>query len=513
MRLYDCAPEEAEVYQNPILAMDLSDPDAIRVGEDYYLVASSFTYLPGVPVLHSKDLVHWRQIAWCVERLPFDRYDQPCHGAGTWAPAIRYHDGLFYVYIPLPDEGIFVTTAQDPAGPWSELHCVWAGKGWIDPCPFWDDDGRAYLAHAFARSRCGIKHRIDVCNLAPDGMRVLDEGTQVFNDPVRHPTMEGPKFYKRDGWYYIFVPAGGVGTGWQTVLRSRSPLGPYEDKIVLHQGDTPVNGPHQGAWVDTPAGADWFLHFQEKGVYGRVLHLQPMTWQDGWPVMGERPNSQGVGQPVLSHALPLPDKANDFTMAADDDFSGPALGIQWQWQANPRPEWYVLDGGLRLRVVPCVRGESLLWYMPNVLTQMPQAWTYTMEASLTLDPEAEGDEAGIAVMGHSYSALALQKTAQGNRLVLYRGAVTEQTAQGAAQEETALSLAWDGDSAILRLHFFEGGSVTYGYLRPDGGEEPLTGSFYAGPSSWSGAKPALFARNVRNAAGGSGLFHHVTFTN
>ncbi len=512
MGLYNSAPEGAEVYRNPILAMDLSDPDAIRVGEDYYLVASSFTYLPGVPVLHSKDLVHWRQISWCVSALPFARYAQPCHGAGAWAPAIRWHDGLFYVYIPLPDEGIFVTTAADPAGPWSPLHCVWQGKGWIDPCPFWDDDGAAYLVHAFARSRCGIKHRIDVCAMSPDGMRLLDQGTEVFNDPVRHPTMEGPKMYRRDGWYYIFAPAGGVGTGWQTVLRARSPLGPYEDKIVLHQGATPVNGPHQGAWVDTPDGADWFLHFQERGVYGRVLHLQPMTWADGWPAMGEKPNSQGVGQPVLSHPLPLPDKGSDFSMACDDDFSGPDLALQWQWQANPQRRWYDLDGGLRLHILPCVRDRSLLWYLPNVLSQTPQAWAFTMEASLTLEDREEGDEAGIAVLGHSYSALALQRDASGRRLVLYRGAVTQPTAQGEAEEETVRAVPYPGDRVTLRLHFFQGGSVTYGYLRPDGTEEVLTGSFYAGPSSWSGARPALFARNVRNVPGGDGRFHRVRFT-
>ncbi len=513
MALYDCAPAGAAEYQNPILRMDLSDPDVIRVEEDYYLVASSFTYLPGVPLLHSRDMLHWRQLAWCVESLPFERYAQPCHGAGTWAPAIRCHEGRFYVYIPLPDEGIFVTTATDPAGPWSPLRCVWAGKGWIDPCPFWDEDGRAYLAHAFANSRCGIKHRIDVCRMAPDGMSLLDEGTMVYCDPAKHPTMEGPKMDKRDGWYYIFVPAGGVSTGWQTVLRSRSPLGPYEDKIVLAQGDTPVNGPHQGAWVTTPDGRDWFYHFQDRGVYGRVLHLQPMTWKDGWPVMGERPNADGVGQSVLTHPLPLPGKVNDFTLAADDDFSGPRLGLPWQWQANPDPAWYEVGQGLRLAIHPCVRGESLLWYMPNVLTQMPQDWAFTMEAEVSLEAKESGDEAGIAVMGHSYSALALQKGEAGYELALYRGAVTAQTAEGEAEEEQVARRPWPSASATLRLHFHEGGTVSYGCLLPDGREHVFPGSFHADKSTWSGAKSALFARNVANRPGGSGLFRRVSFSN
>ena len=512
MKLFDCAPAGMEYYVNPILRMDLSDPDVIRVGEDYYLVASSFTYLPGVPLYHSKDMVHWHQLAWCVESIPFGRYSLPAHGAGTWAPAIRYHNGVFYVFVPLPDEGIFVTTATDPAGPWSPLHCLWAGKGWIDPCPFWDDDGNAYMAHAFARSRCGIKHRIDVCRMSPDARELLDEGTMVYNDPVKHPTMEGPKFYKRDGWYYIFVPAGGVGTGWQTILRAKSPLGPYEDKIVLHQGHSDVNGPHQGAWVDTPDGSDWFYHFQDRGVYGRVLHLQPMTWRDGWPVMGEKPNLEGIGQPVKSYTLPLPAVTSDFTPANDDDFQGPELGVQWQFQANPRSEWYKVCKGFCLAILPCERGESLLWYMPNVLSQMAQDWAYTMEAQVTLEPSGEGDETGIAVLGHHYSALALHRGESGNELRLYRGTVTQQTARGVAEEELVHTLPWPQDTATLRLHFLEGGTVTYSYITPDGAEVALPGSFPAAQSSWSGARPGLFARNVYNRAGGTGLIHRVTFT-
>lgn len=511
MALYDCAPTGAAEYENPILRMDLSDPDVIRVGEDYYLVASSFTYLPGVPLLHSRDLLHWRQLAWCVERLPFERYDLPCHGCGTWAPAIRYHEGRFYVYIPLPDEGIFVTTATDPAGPWSPLHCVWAGKGWIDPCPFWDEDGKAYLVHAYANSRCGIKHRLDVCAMDPDGISLLDEGTMVYFDPDRHPTLEGPKLYKRDGWYYIFAPAGGVETGWQTVLRARSPLGPYEDRIVLHQGTTAVNGPHQGAWVDTPDGKDWFFHFQDRGVYGRVLHLQPMTWKDGWPVMGQNQDETGVGQPVERWPLPLPSAVNDLSLTADDDFQGPRLGLQWQWQANPQESWYRVDQGLRLAILPCGRGESPLWYLPNVLTQLAQDWSYVMEVEVELEALGRWDEAGITLLGHRYSALALHRGKWGNELRLYKGLVTERTAQGVARETLVHILPWKGDRAKLRLRVAQGGVARYSVLMPGGTEEDLPGTFPAEKTTWSGARPGLFARNILNQAGGSGLFQRVRF--
>lgn len=510
-QLYNCVLPGGS-YQNPVLVMDYSDPDVIRVGEDYYMVASSFTYLPGVPVLHSRDLLHWRQIAWCVQRLPFARYARPAHGCGTWAPAIRWHDGLFYVFIPLPDEGIFVTTAADPAGPWSELHCLYEGAGWIDPCPFWDDDGQAYMAHAYANSRCGIKHRIDVCRMAPDASRLLDEGTLIYQNELLHTTMEGPKFYKRNGWYYIFAPAGGVGTGWQVAMRSRSPLGPYEPRIVLHQGGTNVNGPHQGAWVDTPAGQDWFFHFQDAGVYGRILHLQPMCWVDDWPFIGQEQNGDNIGEPVARWRLPLPEQAEDFALQVDDDFCGGALGIQWQWQANPDPAWYRLDGGLRLNICPPGEREPLLWYMPNVLTQLPQDWAFTMEVPLTLEAGAARDEAGIAVMGHRYSALALHKTeAGGYELRLYKGEVTQRTAEGVAQEAVCAAVPWPGASAELKLRFGRGGQVTYA-CRAGADWRWLEGSFPADKSTWSGAKPALFARNTGGAvSGGAGVFRAVRF--
>ena len=282
-------------YQNPILPMDFSDPDAVRVGEDYYLISSSFTYLPGVPVLHSKDLVHWERIGNCVERLPFDRYAQPAHGCGTWAPALRYHAGRFYAFIPLPDEGIFYTEATDPAGPWSALHCVKSASGWIDPCPLWDDDGSVYMAHAFAKSRCGIKHKIQLSRLDPETLEVVEDGPIVFDGTLSQPTAEGPKMYKRNGWYYIFIPAGGVEYGWQTVLRARNVYGPYEEKIVMHQGASSINGPHQGAWVTAPDGSDWFLHFQDRFELGRVVHLQPMCWHSDWPFIGLEQNGDGIG--------------------------------------------------------------------------------------------------------------------------------------------------------------------------------------------------------------------------
>ena len=250
-------------YTNPILYTDYSDPDAIRVGEDYFMIASSFCNTPAVPLLHSKDLVNWKVINYIIDKLPFDYYDKPVHGCGTWAPAIRYHEGTYYVFIPMPDEGIMMCKTTDPFGKWSEPAYVRKVVGWIDPCPFWDEDGKAYMVTAFARSRIGFKSMLYMSPIEPDCSGVLDDGQFIYDGHATQPTIEGPKLYKRNGYYYIFAPAGGVKPGWQTVLRSKNIYGPWEEKIVLHQGNSPVNGPHQGAWVDTPDGQDWFLHFQQ----------------------------------------------------------------------------------------------------------------------------------------------------------------------------------------------------------------------------------------------------------
>ncbi|HLP76575.1 MAG TPA: family 43 glycosylhydrolase, partial [Candidatus Paceibacterota bacterium] len=324
-------------YRNPVLYADYSDPDAVRVGDDFYLTASSLNCTPGLPILHSRDLVNWTIVGHALKNVPGARYEQVQAGCGVWAPSIRHRGGKFWIFFATPDEGIYVVTAAHPTGPWTEPHLIQAGRGLIDPCPLWDDDGQAYLVHAYAGSRAGIKHRLRICPMHSDGSKLLGEGKIVFHEPEKHPTLEGPKFHKRDGWYYISAPAGGVETGWQVVMRSRDVFGPYEDRIVLGQGDTDINGPHQGALVDTADDGWWFLHFQDTGVYGRVLHLQPVRWEDGWPVVGNE------GQPVLRHAKPRIIPAQPPCVPeTSDEFDRRQLGLQWQWNANHREGWYSL---------------------------------------------------------------------------------------------------------------------------------------------------------------------------
>ncbi|HEY6900234.1 MAG TPA: glycoside hydrolase 43 family protein, partial [Puia sp.] len=232
-------------YINPVLYADYSDPDVIRVDNKYYMVCSEFHYM-GMPILESDDMVNWTIAGRIYSRIDLPGYsDFHRFAGGSWAPAIRYHDHKFYVYFCTPDEGLFMSSAEKPEGPWSPLVTVRQIPGWEDPCPFWDEDGKAYLGHSRKGAGPIIIHK-----MSPDGTTLLDEGVTVYTGP----TAEGTKLFKLNGYYYISIPEGGVGTGWQTVLRSKNIYGPYEKKVVLEKGSTPINGPHQGALVATPAG-------------------------------------------------------------------------------------------------------------------------------------------------------------------------------------------------------------------------------------------------------------------
>ncbi|MBQ7680135.1 MAG: family 43 glycosylhydrolase [Butyrivibrio sp.] len=451
-------------YRNPILFADYSDPDVIRVGDTYYLTASSFNYTPGLPILTSDDLVHWSLVNYALPVIPEGRFAIPRHSEGVWAPSIRYHDGYFYSYYGMPDEGIYVVRTQDPLGAWEPPVCVMPGKGLIDPCPLWDEDGRVYIIHAYAKSRIGFKSILGMFELSPDGRTAISEDQFIYdgNQPVTlsgpatpeeavQPalTIEGPKVYRRNGYYYIWAPAGGVKPGWQLVLRSRTLTGEWETRIVLHQGSSCINGPHQGGWVETPSGAGFFLHFQDRGLYGRICHLQPVVWgEDDWPRVGTAVLDQApCGEPVVEWSgedlfpvkegkgVPGGEPGQPETgLRASDDFIGGRIGLQWQWMGNRQADFCDrIPGrdGLRLYAVnPSGDVHPTLWRSANVLTQKLICPEFTADLTMDLAGLQTGDRAGVIMTGAQYTALCVERRAEGDVLLL-----VESTGEDRSKEE------------------------------------------------------------------------------
>ncbi len=482
-------------YKNPVLNADYSDPDAIRVGDDYYLVSSSFADIPGLPILHSKDLVNWTIIGHALQRQPpFEHFATVQHGNGVWAPALRYHNGEFYLYYPDPDFGIYLTKTKDPAGNWTDPVLVEAGKGLIDPCPFWDEKGEAYLVHGWAGSRAGIKSILTIQRMDPSGSKTTDEGSIVYDGHETDPTIEGPKLYKRKNYYYLFAPAGGVSTGWQLVLRSKNIYGPYERKVVMDQGGTTVNGPHQGAWVTTQTGEDWFLHFQDKGPYGRVVHLQPMKWVNDWPVIGIDAKGTGKGEPVLSYHKPNVGKTWPIQTPADgDEFNELHLGMQWQWQANAKGTWSFMNtatGSLRLFSDKLPDSARNLWDAPNVLLQKIPAEECRVTTKIEFKPNqrVENEKAGLVIMGFSYAGLSVKNKKDGNYLVY---TICKDASKGNKETETVIQKI-NETTVYIRVTIEKGAKCRFSYSTNGQEYIPFGDLFQAEAGRWIGAKVGLF---------------------
>lgn len=399
-----------DTYTNPIIHADYSDPDVVASpdGGTFWMTASSFQDSPGLPILKSTDLVNWELVNYAIDRVPpYDAYNGvPQHGHGVWAPSIKHHNGEYYIYWGDPDFGVFMIKTTDPEGVWSEPVLVREAKGMIDPTPFWDEDGKAYLANGWAGSRAGFNSQITVSEMNAEGTATIGHPKVVYdgNDGVNH-TIEGPKMYKRDGYYYIFAPAGGVVNGWQLVMRSRNVFGPYESKIVMAQGDTDINGPHQGAWVSTPEAGDWFVHFQDRDAYGRITHLNPMTWVDGWPVIGIDKDGDGCGDPVRKHRKPAL-QATPVPAVQDP-------GLLYQWEANYNDHFgFDIPNGLKRIFGHKLSDDTTdLRQVPNVwLMKFPaENFTLTSKVRISAKQTSEGVSSGIMVIGTDYARLGLRK--------------------------------------------------------------------------------------------------------
>lgn len=365
-----------------------------------------------------------------------------------------------------------MSTAEDPAGPWAPLHEVRRVRGWEDPCPFWDEDGRAYLGHSTVGAGPIILHR-----MSPDGKELLDEGVIIYIGKIA----EGTKIYKKNGFYYLIIPEGGVEEGWQTALRSRHLYGPYERRVVLKQGKTGINGPHQGAMVDTASGQWWFIHFQSMGALGRVCHLQPVEWVDDWPVIG------WAGEPVSIFRKPRVGAEYPLNfLQTSDEFNSPKLGLQWQWNHNPEDDYWSLTerpGYLRLKAMPA----SDLMKARNTLTQKLIGGRGVITVELNMENMASQQKAGLAYLGgggtKAENWLGVEHHGKGRRIQAVTAGLHY---HGPELEGDVVWLQTEYDFAGATKFFF---SIDGKEFLPLGGEGHLTAGF------WKGARIGLFSYN------------------
>jgi len=459
-------------FRNPVLFADYSDPDVIRAGDDFYLVASEFHFM-GIQILHSRDLVNWTISGRLFDRLGIDsKYDEMrAYAEGTWAPTLRYHQGRFLLYVCTPHEGLLRWSAERPEGPWTcdEVRRV---DKWEDPCPFWDEDGRAYLVHGVHGAGPLILHR-----MSDDGLRLLDDGEVIYRGPVA----EGPKLFRRQGWYYISLPEGGVEKGGQTMLRSRNLYGPYERREVL-----PGGSPHQGGLVDLDNGESWFIGFRSTGAFGRVAHLLPVRWgADEWPVFGVEGNpvehSRKPGLPLQPLVHP----------ARDDDFSGPGLGLQWQWNHNPvDAAWSLAErpGWLRLHPLPAETPRLAR----NTLTQKLWGEAGIIRVRLDGNGLGEGAQAGLSLIsGKDFATLGLGRRA--GCLCLLRDG----------------EWVMDADQGVVFLKVeYKGAEARFSWSRDDRHYHAVGAPVTLRWGQWKGARIGLHSFGVGGGAADFDDFHY-----
>ncbi len=482
------------IYENPIIFSDYSDPDVIRRGDNFYMVASSFNHMPGIPILKSKNLVDWKLHSYVFDKLPLERFKDVCHGDGAWAPSLRYHNHLYYVCIPIPDDGIYVSSCTDiEKQDWSEPWCLIPLRGLEDPCPIWLKD-KCYMVVGFAKSRIGFNSCLGLYEVTPDLKHTISKTyTIIYDGHDMNPTIEGPKFYTRNGWIYIMAPAGSVKTGWQVCLRSKNVYGPYEAKIVLMQNDSPVNGPHQGALIDLKNNEWAFLHFQDMKCYGRICHLQPVKWVNDWPLCGCIKDELLAGSPVSSYEY-LVNKKSSFKIQTSDDFKGKELSLMWQTPANKGENWYRLENGL---VLNCYyhdeKANDALNMTPNLFLTKLAFPSFKASSLCELKLINDGDEVGLCYMGSSYTYICVVRIAGQNHLQVRRGAFNQ------SLDVTIFDSIYQNKEIEFLMKFVYPGKYQLGF-----NNMLFKESYLALPGRWIGGKIGIYAKGKKS--GGFGRF-------
>lgn len=463
-------------YKNPIILGDYSDPDVIKYNGYYYMVASSFNHVPGIPVLKSNNLINWKIIGYVYNEIPFERFNNVCHGDGVWAPSLRYHNGVFYCVIPFYKEGIYVCSCTDiEKGNWSNPWLLYKGDNFEDPCPIWIDE-KCYIVMGFVYSHSKARAELAIFEATADLTKRLTDYKIIFDGSDIAPILEGPKIYKRNDYFYIMAPAGFVKTGWQCCLRSKNIYGPYELKVVLVQGDSCINGPHQGALIDITKNKSAFIHFNDMNEFGRVVNLEPVRWINDWPICGNVKYEYLCGTPVEQHQY-LINKKSNYKIVDSDDFKN-GLSLMWQTPANRMDNYFKIDNGL---ILNCNNSSSLpLNLLPNLLLTKLSYKKFSIKAkfSLSLDNDSE---AGLAFMGKEYAYICIKIENNQKHILLKKGKFKE-------NDIILIDNIYDKNEIIFNMEF-DNGIYKLGY-----NNKYFDFEFKAYPGMWIGSKYGIYAR-------------------
>ena len=473
-------------YSNPVIHSDISDPDVIRVGGDFYMVCSSANLAPAIPVMHSENLVEWRLINYVLPEIPFEGYEKVKHGNGAGAPSIRYHNGKYYCLISFVDEGIFVSETENPYGEWSPLRPLIEGQGLKDACPVWRN-GRCFVVYAFDKVRTGVSSCLGVFEANEDLTKANEKYTVIYDGHNMAPEIENPKVYRRGKYFYILASAGGAKSGWQVELRSTDIYGPYESRIVLMQGDTDINGPRTGALVDVDEwGEKWaFVHNQDKGGYGRVLHLQPAIWLGDWALLGSVTDEKLPAIPSAGGDYPV-DIKTDYSLDPSDEFDADELSAKWQNPANRNHEWYEMKRGLKLHCA--YYGGSSLSDIPQLFVQKAPYLNFSIKTKCKLNLVNDGDETGFCVFGKEYAYICVVRRGGQNYLEIRKGTI------GGSEDETLCqSQPYDEPYVTFQTSakYEDRNKLTYKFTF---GGSAFTRKFDATRTAGTGALVGIYAR-------------------
>lgn len=513
-------------YTNPLVYDEFSDPDIIRVGEDYYLAGTTMHSVPGLVILHSKDLVNWENVSYCFDRFDFDddafslKNGKEIYGQGIWAPCIRHHDGKFYLYSNVNGKGLQCFTSENIEGPWKHSNM----KGNIyDLGVLFDDDGKIYAIHGYGEVKC--------TELKPD-MSGPVEGTERIIIPEGNGVGEGHHMYKIDGKYYL-ISTDYVPNGRTLCSRADNIWGPYETRVItadetfgyhaapmtqirgrimpdgypvsvaMPDADkTAASNIHQGGIVDTPDGQWWAVLMQDFHSIGRVPGLAPITWKDGWPMIGLEGNLGRAPRTWLKPETAARDtEPIHAPYERNEDFDGKTLGRVWQWNHNPDDsKWKLNKGRLRLNTMPA---EQLMWAR-NTLTQRAIGPESDVTVELHLSGMKDGDVAGLCNINVPCSWIGVVK--DGDRLTLRR---FEQLKNDTLDVE----LPAKTDMIWLRLHGdYDQDRARYCYSTDGESFKPLGDDMILSYQliTFQGSRPGLFAFNKNGKNWGYAEFDNFT---